>query len=141
VRRQARDDSERLRVALIAIGITSILDELIELLLGDVPEGRMAQVVGQRSRFNDVRIEVLAFDLVPLLPQELLGDPPRQLRNLEGVGQAIVEDMPFERADDLGYFSKPPKGRGVENPVSILLGCLSAIGVSDLTGVLARDSR
>ena len=73
----------------------------------------MANVVDQRQRFGEIDIEA-----------ECSGDGARDLRDLDGVGQAVAEVVGVAAGEDLGLVFEPAEGTRVNDAVTIALKAL-----------------
>jgi hypothetical protein len=122
-----------LGIALISIGETVVADDGVQLSLGDVAEGRMAEVVGEGGGFDDIRVETasgLGDPPVPRLQEQVLGETVSDLGDFQRVGQPVVGWVLLSRGDDLGNPAKAAKGGAVQNPVAIPAGRGALIAAS-----------
>ena len=85
-----------------------------------MPEGRMAEVVGQTRRVHDIRVG----------PQ-LLAELTAHLGDLEGVREASAHEVVRDRAQHLRLFAEATQRRGVEDAraVALKLGALGGLVV------------
>ena len=126
---QAVDDAERLLVVAEAPA-----EELGQHVLAEMPEGRVAQVVAEADGLDQVLVEL-----------EGAGDGPGDLGDLEGVGEADPEVVPFGGQEDLRLVRQAAEGLGVQDAVAVpleggpermrLLGDLPAARVCRADGV------
>src|SRR5581483_10710732 len=81
----------------------------------------MAKVVRQRRRLDDLGVYAAnrVGELSTLLLDEFLGEPSSKLCDLEGMGQAIVEDVTFLRGHDLGNPCQSAKCRAVQDSITV----------------------
>ena len=112
----AGHDPVRLRVALEPVGQAEPLPgDPVEHLLTEVPERRVAQVVGERRGLDHVRIaaaERVEQVAVPLVADQPLGHRPPHLGDLQAVRQPVVHQQPgAARADHLGDAAEPGEER------------------------------
>jgi hypothetical protein len=70
----------------------------------------VAEVVAEADRLGEVLVE-----------RQRAGDRPRDLRDLERVGQARAEVIALWRDEDLGLVLQAPERLGVHDPVAIAL--------------------
>lgn len=136
------EDSETLGVALESGRDTRAGDKLVEDMLGKVTEWRVSEVMCERRRFDDVRVEpatplnaVLGF-LAPVC-QQAFDDTPRNLGDFEGMGQSAVRRLPLTWRNDLRDSAKPPEGRAVQDAVAVMPKLRSAVRIlaNDLAAV------
>ena len=78
--------------------------------LAGMPERRVAEVVAERNRFGQLLVQ----------PQHL-GDRPRDLRDLEGVGQARAVVIAGRREEDLRLVLQPAERLAVDDAIAIAL--------------------
>ncbi len=84
----------------------------MECLFGDVSKWRVAEVVRQSGCLRDIRVESPeGRGFVRLLPEEFLRQTPRELADLDRVGEPIVEHVPAFRGDDLGDLCQARESR------------------------------
>ncbi len=93
--------------------------EPVEHLLAEVPERRVAEVVRQRRRLDDVGVAA-AEPVDEGVGGHAFGDRPRDLGHLQAVGQPVVHEQPrARRAHDL----RDPREAGEEgrrgDPVAV----------------------
>src|SRR5262245_25345918 len=82
----------------------------------------MPQIMRQGSALHHVSVEAtVGYSLLLMGSQQVFGQPPGDLGDLQGVGKAVVEDVPFGGTDDLSDARQPPESLGIENPVAVLL--------------------
>ena len=70
----------------------------------------MAEVVGQREGFRKVLVE-----------PEGAGERPRDLADLDGVGESGPVMIAFVVNEDLGLMLQAAEGRGMDDPVTVAL--------------------
>ena len=92
----------------------------VEGLFAGVAEGGMAEVMDQSEGFHQIDVEA-----------ELRGDGAGNLRNLEGVGEAVAEVVGIAPAEDLGLGFEAAEGAGVDDSVAVALKIV-AVGVGRL---------
>ena len=113
---QTGDDTKGLSIPLKAIRIPADLSllfisyQLVKAHLSDVAERWVAKIVGEGRCFAGVGIHACAMCFRLLRPGEVLSDPPRDLGDLERVGESIVVGVPLVRRDYLGDPAEPRKG-------------------------------
>ena len=102
---QLGDHAEGLDVVVkAAIG----LHALLQFILARMAKGRVAKVMGESDGFAQIRIQ-----------SHRRGDRPRDLSDLQRVGQARAEVVAFMGDKDLRLFLQAAKGRGVDDPIPI----------------------
>src|SRR6266478_407811 len=94
--------------------------QAVQFLFPGVPEGRMANVVSQCERFGQVFVD-----------PDHAGDSPRNLRNFDGVSEAVAEVIRYSRREHLRLVLKPSKSPRVHDTVTIALKGI-AIGMRQL---------
>ena len=101
------DDAHRLGVVVEpAIGF----HQRIERILACMAEGGVAEVMRQRHRLGQFRIQA-----------QRSGDGAGDLRHLDRMGQAGTEIIALMLDEDLGLVFQPPEGRGMDDPVAVAL--------------------
>ena len=85
-------------------------DQRIQHLLAGVAERRMSEVVAQRDGLRQLFVQ----------PQDL-GNGPRNLRDLERVGQPRPVVIAGRREEDLRLVLQAPERLAVNDPVAIVL--------------------
>jgi hypothetical protein len=78
--------------------------------LAGMAEGRVAEVMGERQRLGQVLVE-----------PERAGQRPRDLRDLQGVGQARSVMITLIIQKYLGFLLQPAKGGGMDDAVAVAL--------------------
>ena len=104
---QPGQQPERLGVALEAAAARA---EVGQHPLAVVPERRVAEVVGERRRLDDV-------GLAAQRPRQVT----RDLGHLEAVGQPVADEVVGLRADHLGLGGQPARRRRVHDPCAVAL--------------------
>ncbi len=100
-------DADRLRVVVEpAMG----RHQRLQRILAGMAERRVAQIMGERHSFRQVLVE----------PQRTR-DGARHLRHLDRMGQPGAEIIAFMFHEDLRLVLEPPKGRGMDDPVTVAL--------------------
>ena len=104
---QQRHDPQSLGIVLepAAIG-----HQVVEHFLARMPEGRMAQVVGQADRLGEALVE-----------SEHFGDGPPDLGDLDAVREARAVVVVDAGREDLRLALQTPERRGVDDPVAVPL--------------------
>ena len=97
--------------------LAMLAHQQVERALAGVPERRMSNVVHQRQRLGQIYIQV-----------ELRRDGARDLRDLDGVGQASAKVVGVTAGEDLCLVFQTAKGARVNNTVAVTLKCI-AIGM------------
>ena len=82
----------------------------VERFFAGVAEGRMADVVDQGQGFGEIDVEA-----------ERSGDGARDLRDFEGVGEAVAEVVGVAAGEDLRLGFEAAEGAGVDDAVAIAL--------------------
>src|ERR1700687_2602518 len=82
----------------------------VQLFLAGVREGRMADVVTERKRFRQIFIQ-----------RQRRGHRAGDLRNFDGVRQAVAEVVGDAGGEDLHLVFQTPEGTGVNDPVAVAL--------------------
>jgi iron-sulfur cluster insertion protein len=82
----------------------------VERVLTGMPEGRMAEIVAKRDRFGQIVVE-------PQGP----GDRARDLRHLDGVGEAGAEMVALVMDEHLGLVGETAEGGRMDDAVAIPL--------------------
>ena len=89
----------------------------IERALAGMPEGGMAEIVGERQRLGQILVET-----------ERAGERARDLGDLESVGQPGAKMIPFVEDEDLGLVRESAKRGGVDDAVAVapegVAGCV-----------------
>src|SRR5262249_58992142 len=100
---EGRHHSQRLGVMIEA---AAGCEAAIERALAGMPEGGMAEIVGERQRLGQILVET-----------ERAGERARDLGDLEGVGQPGAKMIPFVEDEDLGLVRESAKRGGVDDAV------------------------
>ena len=103
------DDAQRVLVVAKAAA-EALAQAVVEHVLADVAEGRVAEVVAQPDRLGEVLVEA-----------QRARDGARDLRDLERVGQPRAEVVALGRDEDLGLVLEAPERLGVHDPVAVAL--------------------
>ena len=103
------DDAQRVLVVAKA-AVEVLAQAVVEHVLADVAEGRMAEIVPKPDGLGEVLVE----------PQGAR-DGARDLRHLERMGQARAEMVALGRHEDLRLVLEAAKGLGVHDPVAVAL--------------------
>ena len=82
----------------------------VERFFAGVAERRMADVVDQRQRFDQIDVEV-----------ERAGDGAGDLRDFDGVGEAVAEVVGVAAGEDLRLGFQPAKGAGMNDAIAVAL--------------------
>src|ERR1700693_1946485 len=91
------DDPRCMEIVLEAVAVLAHAE--VELTFAGVPERGMSDVVDERERFGELRVEA-----------ESPGDRTRDLRDLERVRQPVAEMVRITRGEDLGLRLEAPEG-------------------------------
>ncbi len=102
------DDTQRVQI--VIEGKSVLAHRGVERLFSGVPERWMADVVDQRQRFDQIDVE-----------PELRGDGARDLRNFDGMRQAVAEMVGIAAGEDLRLSFETAKSARVDNAVAIAL--------------------
>ena len=102
-------------------------------LLSDVPERRVAKIVGQRCRFNNLWMDAKGFRALWCFPPNLLRESTPELCHLQRVRQAIVECVAFNRAYDFGDACQAFEGRAVEHSIAVAFEWMTLVGLPALS--------
>ena len=103
----------------------------VEHRLADVPERRVAEVVPEPDRLDEVLVE-----------RERARDRARDLGDLERVGEPRAEVVALGRDEDLRLVLQPPERLAVHDPVAIALQrrAQPAVGLARLAGARATNA-
>ena len=82
----------------------------VEGALSSMPKRRMADVMNQRQGFSEIAVE-----------SERRGYGTRDLRNFDGVGQAIAKMIRPAMGKNLSLVLQAAKGAGVDDAITIAL--------------------
>ena len=82
----------------------------VERILAGMAEGRVAQIVGQGNRLDQVFVQT-----------QRAGDAAPQLRHLQGMRQTGAEQIAFVVQEDLRLVDEAPERGGVNDPVAVAL--------------------
>lgn len=86
-------------------------------------KGRVAEVVSEGSRFGGISVNAAKCPhSVWILGGHSFRHAPRDLGHLQGMRQAVVEDMTTIRWNHLRDFRQPGKRRGIQDAIAIDLG-------------------
>ena len=98
-------------------------------VLARMPEGRMAEIVGERAGFGQILIHLQR-------PRQGPGD----LGDFQRVGQARAIRIAFMGDKDLGLFLEPPEGAGMDDAVAVALegAAHGALGLRVVTAAAVR---
>src|SRR5690606_14020224 len=103
--------AQALQVVLEAAGIRRELAHAgVQRILAGVAERRVAKVMGQRNRFDEVFVQAQR-------ARQRAGD----LRHFETVGEARAKQIAFMVDENLGLVLEPPKGTGVDDAIAVTL--------------------
>lgn len=81
-------------ISLKSVWCASLAHQLIQLILGNMPKWRVAQVVRKPRSFRGVTIDSPEiFHFFRELAVEMFCDSPGDLRNLQRVREPVVEDV------------------------------------------------
>ena len=104
------DDAQRVLEVPEAVGPEALAQAAVEHGLADVAEGRVAEVVPQPDRLGEVLVEA-----------QRPGHGPRDLGDLERVGQPRAVVVALGRDEDLGLVLEAAERLGVDDPVAVAL--------------------
>ena len=115
------DDPQRLLVVAKAAP-EALLQAAVERVLADVAERRVAEVVAEPDRLDQVLVE-----------RQRPRDGARDLGDLERVGQPRAVVVAARRHEHLGLVLEPPKRLAVHDPVAVALKrrAQAAVGLGD----------
>src|SRR5215470_11884190 len=124
VRGQTENDAKSLGVALVSVSKMVFLRELVELLLRDMTERRVADVMQQPSRGYHILVHAtdgVETGMVPLVVLQVLHEPSTHLGDLERVDHSIVPKNLVIPRRDLRDLRQPTKVVIVCDPIHIAL--------------------
>ena len=101
------DDPQRLLV-MLERGAEAFAEAAVEHVLADVAERRVPKVVTEPDRLDEV-----------LIQRERAGDRPRDLRDLQGVGQPGPVMVAGRGDEHLGLVLEPPERLAVDDSVAV----------------------
>jgi len=129
------DDTERVQV--VVEGKSMLTHGCVESLFSGVAEGRMADVVDQGQRLDQVAVQ-----------SELGGDGTRDLRDFDGVGQAIAKVVGVAAGENLGLRFQASEGPSMDDTVAVALkivavgmgefGMAASAGIFNVDGVVGE---
>ena len=102
------DDAERVQV--VIEGQSVLAHGGVESFFSGVAEGRMADVVHQGKRFDEIGVE-----------SELRGDGAGDLRDFDRVGQAVAEVIGVAAGENLGLGFQTAEGAGMNDAIAVTL--------------------
>src|SRR5207253_6049488 len=101
------DDAQRVLVVAETVP-PALAQQLVERLFAGVPERRVAEIVTEPDRLDEVLVEA-----------QCTGDPTRDSRRLERVREPRAEVVALGVDEDLRLVSQPPERLGVDDPVAV----------------------
>ena len=115
------DDPQRLLMVAEG-GAEALAQAAVQGVLADVAEGWVAEVVAEPDRLDEILVEA-----------QRAGHGPRDLGDLERVGQPRAVVIAAGRDEHLGLGLEPPEGLAVHDPVAIALKrrAQPAVGLGD----------
>jgi hypothetical protein len=104
----------------------------VEGFFSGVAEWGMPDVMHQGQSLGEVVVE-----------SELRGDGTRNLRDFDGVGEAVAKMIGVAACEDLGLRFQPSEGAGVDDAVAVTLKVVAvevmALGMPTSAGVFYMD--
>ncbi len=100
------DDVERVQIVIEALA--EFAQAQVELLFAGVAEGRMADVVDERERFGEIGVEA-----------ESGGDGAGDLRDFEGVSEAVAKMVGEAGGEDLRFRFETAEGARMDDAVAV----------------------
>ena len=100
------DDVERVQIVIEALA--EFAHAQVELLFAGVAEGRMADVVDERERFGEIGVEA-----------ESGGDGAGDLRDFEGVSEAVAKMVGEASSENLRFGFEPAEGSRMDHAIAV----------------------
>jgi hypothetical protein len=100
------DDAQRMKIVIEVVSVFAHAD--VQLLFAAMPEWRVAHIVDERKRLRKVFVE-------PKRPR----NSARDLRDFDGMRQAVAEVVREARGKDLRLRFQPPEGACVDDAVAV----------------------
>src|SRR6202789_4658729 len=100
------DDLKRVEIVIEAP--REFAEAQVELLFSGVAEGRMADVVDERERFGEIGVEA-----------ESGGDGAGDLRDFEGVSEAVAKMVREASSENLRFGFEPAEGSRMDHAVAV----------------------
>ena len=121
------DDVERVEIVVEALAVCAHAQ--IELLFAGMAERRMADIVDQRQRFGEIGIQM-----------QSAGNGACDLRDFEGVREAIAEMIGIARGEDLRFGFQAAESARMDDAVAVAR-VIVAIGMLAVPGSGGRAMR
>ena len=129
---EAFDNSQSVQVVVEAFA--EALHFAVQRLLSGVSERRVPDIVSQRQSFGEILVQF-----------QDVGQGARDLRDFDGVGQAIAEMIGQAGSEDLGLGLQAAEGTGMNHAVAVALESVAVrvfgFGVSPPPASLYRKSQ
>jgi hypothetical protein len=120
-------DAQRMQVVIEKEAVSAHGD--VEGLFSGVAEGRMADIMDQSERLGQVDVEA-----------ERSGDGAGDLRDFDGVSEAVAEVVGVAAGEDLGFRFKTTERSGVDNAITVALKIVAVgmlrLGITASAGLL-----
>ena len=100
------DDAQRVEIVVEAVAV--LAHGGVERFFAGVAERRMADVVDQRQRFGEIDVEA-----------ERSGNGAGDLRDFEGVGEAVAEMIGIARGEDLRFGFEAAESARMDDAVAV----------------------
>ena len=113
--------------------------ELLERPLARVPERRVAQVVREADRLDQVRVDEEVVPQGPLQRPQELADRAADLRDLHRVGEPRAVEVVLAREEDLGLRLELAERVRVDDPVAVDLERVAVVGLAGAPEGLAVE--
>ncbi len=129
---EAFDDAQGVQV--VVEPVAEALHFAVQRLLAGMGERRMADIVGQRQRFGQILVQL-----------QDVGQRARDLRDFDGVGQAVAEVVGEAGRENLRLGFQPAEGTGMNHAVAVALEGVAVrmrgFGISPPPASLHRKSQ
>ena len=122
------------RVQIVVEALAEALHFAVQRLLAGMGERRMPDIVRQRQRLGQILVQL-----------QDVGQRARDLRDFDGVGQAVAEMVGQPGREDLGLGLQPAEGTGMNHAVAVALESVAVrvlgFGISPPPASLHRKSQ
>ena len=131
-------------ISFVSIGKPRLLYQIVQFVLGDVPERRVPKVMGKPCSFGCIWVyspsRCRGFWL---LTNTLLRDATGDLANLQRVCEPVMEDIAVFGGNHLRDFGKTCKRAGIQNSVAVPLEMSTPIRLafSEEAGISIPETR